>query len=216
MLNLVFGHKTKEPLRILCLGAHCDDIEIGCGGTILKLIDSYPESIHRWVTIASTPARATEATDSFAEFMKPVKQKHLDVKDFRDGFFPYDGARIKDYVESLKSFSPDIIFTHRLEDRHQDHRVVSELTWNTFRNHLVFEYEIPKYEGDLGQPNVFVSLDESICNKKIEYTLGAYTSQKEKHWFTRDMLLALMRIRGVESVSPTSYAEAFHCRKILM
>ena len=216
MLNLAFGNKTQEPLKILCLGAHCDDIEIGCGGTILKLIDTYPESVHRWVTIASTPDRALEASASFTEFMKRVKRKQLEVKDFRDGFFPYDGAKIKDYIETLKSFFPDIIFTHRLEDRHQDHRTVSELTWNTFRDHLIFEYEIPKYDGDLGQPNVFVSLDEQLCDRKIEYTLSAYKSQRQKHWFTRDTLLALMRIRGVECASPTNYAEAFHCRKVVL
>jgi LmbE family N-acetylglucosaminyl deacetylase len=216
VLNVVFGHKTKEPLRILCLGAHCDDIEIGCGGTILKLIDAFPKSIHRWVTLSSTSVRAAEASNSFAEFMKPIKERQLDVKDFRDGFFPYDGGKIKDHVESLKGFSPDIIFTHYLHDRHQDHRVVAELTWNTFRNHLIFEYEIPKYDGDLGQPNVFVSLDEPLCNRKIEYTLSAYRSQRENHWFTRDTLFALMRIRGVECASPTNHAEAFHCRKILI
>ena len=136
---------------------------------------------------------------------------------FRDGFFPYEGRGQGVLRAAQAGYDPDLIFTHCRADLHQDHRTVCELTWNTFRNHPILEYEIPKYDADLGAPNVFVPVSEEFCRRKIESLLTHFPSQRaEKHWFGEDVFLALLRLRGVESNSPTSYAEAFYCRKLLL
>lgn len=208
---------NKSHLKVLCLGAHSDDIEIGCGGAVLKLAEDHRDIKFHWVVFGSNPPRAQEAEASAGLFLKPVAKKQIVVKNFRDGFFPYAGAEIKDYFEQLKQdFSPDLIFTHYREDLHQDHRVIAELTWNTFRNHFILEYEIPKYDGDLGSPNFFVPLDEAICRRKINYILDCFKTQRDKHWFTEDTFLALLRLRGIESCAPGKYAEAFYCRKMVL
>jgi LmbE family N-acetylglucosaminyl deacetylase len=211
MLKLSFD--KKKSYNILCLGSHSDDIEIGCGGTMLHLSRAYQVNC-RWVVFSSSPGRKKEAQASSAMFLKNAKSKEVIIKNFRNGYFPYAAAGIKDYFEKMKEeFNPDIVFTHYRADLHQDHRLISELTWNTFRNHLVLEYEIPKYDGDLGSPNVFVLLDKNVCQKKIEHLLESFPSQKEKHWFSAETFWSLLRLRGMESASPSNYAEAFYVRK---
>lgn len=217
MLGLGFDKDRQLPLRILCLGAHSDDIEIGCGGTVLKLIEDYPNASFHWVVFgANQPKRAAEALASANAFLTPAKGKNIIVKGFRDSFFPYIGGEIKEYFEQLKPITPDLILTHTRYDLHQDHRLLCELTWNTFRDHMIWEYEIPKYDGDLGTPNLFVQLNETQCQKKIEFILENFETQGERHWFTADTFRALLRLRGLESKSPSKYAEAFYCRKAII
>lgn len=212
MLNVILP--KEKPLSILCLGAHCDDIEIGVGGTLLKLISEYSvESLH-WVILASNEVRKEEATASAKQFTQNVAQKHIEINSWRDGFLPCFEIDIKDHFEKLKkTVEPDIVFTHYRDDRHQDHRLVSNLTWNTWRNHLILEYEIPKYDGDLGSPNFFVPLSEEHIQKRNTILLDSFASQRGKHWFDDETFRALPRLRGMESAS--LYAEAFYARKIV-
>ena len=206
---------TGAPLRVLCLGAHSDDIEIGCGGTVLRLAATVPRAEFTWVVLSGDAQRAEEARRSAALFAGAAAPTTVVVKEFRDGFFPYAGAGIKDFFESLKrEDSPDVIFTHYRGDQHQDHRLVSELTWNTFRDHLILEYEVPKYDGDLGRPNWYVPLDESTCRTKARHLLDTFASQRDRRWFTEETFRALMRLRGVECAAPEGYAEAFYAHKI--
>jgi LmbE family N-acetylglucosaminyl deacetylase len=215
MIQLSFNKTEESEYKILCLGSHCDDIEIGCGGTILKLIENYQNVVVYWVVFSSNEQRTQEAIASANLFLKEIPVKKIIIKSFRDGFLPFQGIEVKECFEQLKQeFAPDIIFTHHRDDRHQDHRLISELTWNTFRNHLILEYEIPKYDGDLGIPNFFVHLDEAHCRQKIQYILEAFATQSNKQWFTEDAFRSILRIRGMESNSPSKYAEAFYCRKI--
>jgi LmbE family N-acetylglucosaminyl deacetylase len=207
----------REPLRLLCLGAHCDDIEIGCGGTILKLATAERKIEVQWVVFSSDERRKREAVKSAEGFLCGIVTKKVSIHQFRDGFFPYVGTELKERFEELKTeFSPDLILTHYRHDLHQDHRLVSELTWNTFRNHLILEYEIPKYDGDFGSPNFFVPLDESTCRRKIDAILDAYQSQREKHWFSRELFSSILRLRGMEANACSGYAEAFYCRKAVI
>jgi LmbE family N-acetylglucosaminyl deacetylase len=216
MLTLELSRQKRGALKVLCLGAHSDDIEIGCGGTILRLAEEVDGAEIYWVVFAASGQRAVEAKDSGTSFLESVKQKKIVIKDFRDGFFPYIGIEIKEYFEKLKNeFEPDVIFTHYRNDLHQDHRVISDLTWNTFRDHLILEYEIPKYDGDLGTPNLFVHLSESLCQKKIAYILRNFKSQRKNHWFNEQTFFSILRLRGIESNAPENYAEAFYCRKIV-
>jgi len=174
MLNLTFERRRDSIFRILCLGAHSDDIEIGCGGTVLRILEENPDAEVLWVVIGASGQRADEATASAKSFLARARQKEVIVKEFRDGFFPYIGAEIKGFFEELKRrCAPDLILTHCRNDLHQDHRLVSELTWNTFRNHLILEYEILKYDGDLGTPNVFVHLTESLARRKVGILLDS-------------------------------------------
>lgn len=217
MIPFKFALVEERPLRILCLGAHSDDIEIGCGGTLIKLIENQPGSEFFWVVFSANGERAREAEKSAAFYLDKVNRKEIILKDFRDGFFPYRGEEGKDYFETLKKrYSPDVIFTPNRNDLHQDHRLVSELTWNTFRDHLILEYEILKYDGDLGSPNVFVPLEPSICAEKIKRLNDCFKSQLSNSWFDEESFYALLRIRGVEANSPSKYAEAFFCRKSLL
>lgn len=216
MFGLSLDEKSNSACKVLCLGAHSDDIEIGCGGAVLKLIEGHGNMQFYWVVFSSEGLRADEADKSANSFLKGVKEKNIVIKNFRDGFFPFIGAEIKEYFEQLKrNFSPDIIFTHYRNDLHQDHRLICELTWNTFRDHLILEYEIPKYDGDLGSPNFFFRLDEPVCRRKARYILDSFETQRDKRWFTEDAFLSLLRIRGIESNSPGKYAEAFYCRKMV-
>jgi LmbE family N-acetylglucosaminyl deacetylase len=209
MLNL----SLEKAKRLLLLGAHSDDIEIGCGGTILSLTKNNPNLEFGWVVFSADGKRAREARASAKLFLENAGLSKVAVKHFKTSFFPAQEESIKKYFETLKrSFEPDIVFTHYREDRHQDHRVLSDLSWNTFRDHFILEYEIPKYDGDLGSPNLFVPLDESISRRKVESLCRVFQSQKNKHWFSEDTFLALMRLRGVECAS--RYAEAFYCRKM--
>jgi LmbE family N-acetylglucosaminyl deacetylase len=202
--------------RVLCLGAHADDIEIGLGGTLLALAEQVPGLEICWVVFSAPGARAAEAHRSADEFLAGIEAKRIEIGSFRESYFPSEWAAIKDRVEQIKAtFNPDVIFTHYRDDRHQDHRVLSDLAWNTFRNHLILEYEILKYDGDLGQPSVFVPLSEQLCNRKVELLLKHFQTQLSKHWFTRDTFEAVQRIRGIECASPTGRAEAFYCRKLV-
>lgn len=212
MLGLEFG-SDSPPRRVLCLGAHADDIEIGCGGTILRLLAVHPEISIRWVVFSASEQRAEEARRSARFFLQTASESEIIVQSFKDGFFPYQGADIKRFFErELKDFAPDLVLTHYRDDRHQDHRIISGLTWNTFRDHLILEYEIPKYDGDLGQPNFFVPLDEAHCQTKVDAIMQHFTSQQNKQWFSRDTFQSLLRLRGIESA--TQYAEAFYARKL--
>lgn len=217
MISLKFSQGKREALNILCLGAHSDDIEIGCGGSVLRMLGEYGGLHVWWVVFAANGDRRKEAEQSGHLFLAGASRKEIVVKNFRESFFPYTGEEIKEYFESLRhEFSPDIVFSHYRQDLHQDHRLISELTWNTFRDHLILEYEIPKYDGDLGSPNFFVHLDEPICRRKIKYILTEFSSQKDNHWFSEDSFLAISRLRGIESNAPDKYAEAFYCRKVVL
>ncbi len=217
MLGLSFNTNDVRIPRVLCLGAHSDDIEIGCGATILKLAAEVQDLTICWVVFSANFERKEEAYNSANAFLGGVTCKNIILHSFRDGFFPYNGGEIKECFERIKlDFSPDIIFTHYRNDLHQDHRIISELTWNIFRNHLILEYEIPKYDGDFGSPNIFVPLDKSICQRKIKYILDFFKTQKEKHWFSEDLFLAILQLRGMEANAPSRYAEAFYGRKILL
>jgi len=216
MLKLNFD-LPNQKLRLLCLGAHSDDIEIGCGGTILRLLSENKGSSAYWVVFAANAERRAEAEKSAHLFLGEAARKEIIIKEFRESYFPYIGAEIKEYFEFLKQeFEPDIIFTHYRHDLHQDHRMLSELTWNTFRDHLILEYEIMKYDGDIGTPNFFVSLSGLLCQKKIENILNCFKSQSSRQWFSEDVFYSLLRLRGVESNSPSKFAEAFYCRKITL
>ena len=209
MVNLTFDFADK--INVLCLGAHCDDIEIGLGGTLLNLQRSGRLGAVKWVIFSSTPVRKQEATASAGLFLKGLDRREVVIHEFRDGFLPFHATEVKERFEELKGDKPDLIFTHYRHDRHQDHRTVSDLTWNTFRNHLILEYEIPKWDGDLGVPNLFVGLDEDVLNEKISFLHKAYPSQAGKHWFDGETFRALPRLRGMESSA--RYAEAFYARK---
>lgn len=202
-------------MEILCLGAHCDDIEIGCGGTLLELVRARPSLRVRWVIFSSDEVRAAETRRAAARLLG--SNVVLDISNFRNGYFPYVGAQIKDHFEKIKaSVHPDLIVTHNLFDRHQDHRTIAELTWNTFRDHLILEYEIPKYEGDLTTPNVYVPVSERTLQEKVAIIQDAFVSQSDKKWFTQSTFLGLARLRGIECNSPSGYAEGFHCRKSIV
>ena len=217
MLKLSLDSQSDLPYRILCLGAHSDDIEIGCGGTILSLIQKHRDTNVCWVVFGANEERALEARMSADRILERAGSRTIIVKDFRDSFFPFVGFSIKEYFEQLKKeFSPDLIFTHYRNDLHQDHRLISELTWNTFRDHLILEYEIPKYDGELGSPNVFVHLDEDVIGTKINVILECFKSQVCNHWFSEALFKSILRLRGIECNAPEGFAEAFYCRKIVI
>jgi LmbE family N-acetylglucosaminyl deacetylase len=209
-------HELPSPCRILAIGCHSDDIEIGCGGTLLSLIGSLPMVEVRWVVLSASGERAEEARRSAAAFLEGAAKAEVSLHEFQDGFFPYAGGEVKHVFEELKPFAPDIVFTHYADDRHQDHRLAAELTWNTFRNHLVLEYEIPKYDGDFGSPNVFVGLSKPVADRKVELLLEHFATQRNRRWFTGDLFSAVMRIRGMEANSPSRLAEGFYGRKVVL
>lgn len=203
--------------HVLCLGAHCDDIEIGCGGTVLRLIQERPEIAFTWVVFSSTPERAAEAKRSATLFLSGAAKAEVIVKDFRDGFFPFLGHSVKEFFEQLKVVcQPDLVLTHTDDDRHQDHRLISELTWNTYRDQLILEYEVPKYDGDLGRPNVYVPLSEDHVFAKVRHLVEAFETQANKDWFTAETFRSLMRLRGLECRAQDGYAEGFIGRKIVV
>jgi LmbE family N-acetylglucosaminyl deacetylase len=208
---------AHEPVAsVLAIGCHADDIEIGCGATILSLVEANPDTEITWVVLGASGDRTDEARQSAESFLAGLRrQPRLVFESFRDGYFPYVGSEVKDVFERLKAeVSPDLVLTHTGEDAHQDHRLAAELTWNTFRNHLVLEFEIPKYDGDLAPRNVFFPITEERARRKTELLRTHFASQRSKHWFTDDLFLGLMRVRGMEANSPTGYAEAFTCRKL--
>ena len=214
MIPMLLSKDSAEPLNILCLGAHCDDIEIGCGATLLSILDDRPSVNVRWQVFASTPARKQEAVEGAKRICGGAESVEIEILDFEDGYLPYDGAAVKDAFEKTKgSFSPDLVFTHYRHDMNQDHRKVSELTWNTFRDHLILEYEIPKWDGDLRSPNTFVPVSRDAAQRKWQILQSVYESQKNKNWFTEELFLSLMRIRGMECNSASGLAEAFYAYK---
>jgi LmbE family N-acetylglucosaminyl deacetylase len=217
MFELSTKGRGKRPFTILCLGAHADDIEIGCGGTLLRLIETYQNEIEIWwVVFSSEGLRHREAEESASRFLRGTSHKTIQIKRFRGSYFPYQGKAMKEGFEKIKRLcTPDIILTHYRHDLHQDHRVINELTWNTFRNHFILEYEIPKYDGDLGIPNFFVHLNETQCRTKAKILLQCFKTQRTKQWFTEDTFLSLARLRGIESNAPHKFAEAFYCRKMI-
>jgi LmbE family N-acetylglucosaminyl deacetylase len=216
MLTATLG-RSGAPLSILCLGAHSDDIEIGSAGTVLRLLADHPGSTVRWVVFSSDAEREAEARASAADLLRGAGSAQVDVHHFRESFFPHEGGAIKDLFETLKgAVRPDLILTHRTKDDHQDHRTVGELTWNTFRDHLIAEYEVPKYEGDLGQPGVFVPLSETVARRKVAALLKHFPSQARRRWFRAENFEALMRLRGMECNAAEGFAEAFHVRKLVI
>ncbi len=216
MITLRFDVCTGEAPTILCLGAHPDDIEIGCGGAVLRLKRQYPRAFFHWIVFSGAGERCAEAHRA-ARLFTDGAECSVVVGQFKDGFLPYEGKSVKAFFEEIKTkISPDLIFTHYRRDAHQDHRLLSELTWNTFRNHLILEYEIPKYDGDISSPNVFFPIDDDIREDKIDYLFEAFRSQQCKPWFRRETFCGLMRMRGMECNSPTGYAEGFYCRKMVI
>jgi LmbE family N-acetylglucosaminyl deacetylase len=212
MIPLVPRH---GPLRILAMGAHADDIEIGCGGAILRLVAERPTEL-RYVVFSASPVRADEARAAAAELATGARLA-VDIHGFRDSFFPWDQpVRLKETIAELRRFEPDIVFTHHRADLHQDHALIAQLTWTAFRDHLILEYEIPKYEGDLGSPSVYVALDEAVARRKIDLILRHYATQAGKGWFRAETFEAVLRLRGIECNAPSGWAEAFHGRKILL
>jgi len=217
MIHLNLNGGAGRKLQILCLGSHSDDIEIGCGGTILWLAEQYPKCVFHWVVFSGDAVRLTEAQRAASLFAGSTSLVGPFVKAFPDGFMPVVSGEVKAFFEELKeAVSPDLIFTHNRKDAHQDHRLIAELTWNTFRDHLILEYEIPKYDGDLGQPGLFVPLRAEVCEKKVRYIMDAFQSQHCKRWFQQDTFLSLMLLRGMECNAPSGYAEAFYCRKLVL
>ncbi|MDF2739782.1 MAG: hypothetical protein K0S88_1149 [Actinomycetia bacterium] len=217
MLGLSLARPDGAPPRLLAVGAHADDIEIGCGATILRLVAEHPGLSVDWLVLSGHGDRAGEAADSAAAFLAGAGATRVMVEGFRDGFFPYDGGAVKERFERLKAeVAPDLVLTHRLEDRHQDHRLVAELTWNTFRDHLILEYEIPKYEGDLGRPNLYVPVGQEHGERKVELLRKCFPSQAGRSWFSDDTFWATLRLRGIECNAPGRYAEAFQARKLVL
>lgn len=216
MIPLRLEKGAAAGLQILCLGCHSDDIEIGCGGTILRLAEQYPGSVFHWVVFSAIGVRQEEARRAAELFAGAALQEPV-LHTFPDGFLPYVGGEVKRACEELKSrVSPDLIFTTSRQDAHQDHRFVGELAWNTFRNHLILEYEIPKYDGDMGRPGVFFPLEEKHYRRKVDYLVETFQSQQAKRWFDPQTFLSLMRLRGMECNAPSGYAEAFYCRKLVV
>jgi LmbE family N-acetylglucosaminyl deacetylase len=217
LLRLILPLERRDRLKLLCLGAHADDIEIGCGGTILRLAAEIPDLIVRWIVFSGVGPRTAEARNSATAFLENVSEKQIEILGFRDGYFPFEGADIKDCFEAVKrDFDPSLILTHWQGDAHQDHRLVAELTHNTFRDHLVLEYEIPKYDGDLGNPNLFVPLTQAQFRRKVEAIGHHFSSQRGRSWFSDETFLAMARLRGIGCNSPEGLAEAFYVRKIVL
>ncbi len=216
VLRLSLPADRPRPLHLLCLGAHCDDIEIGCGGTILRLIEETPDLQVRWIVFSGNATRAAEARASAAAFLQGVSAQQVEVLSFRDGYFPFQGAEIKDRFEALKrEFDPSLVLTQASADAHQDHRLLAQLTYNTFRNHLVLEYEIPKYDSDLGNPGFFVPLTRAQMGRKVDLLAKHFPSQHGRGWFTDETFMAVARLRGIGCNAPEGLAEAFHTRKVV-
>ena len=216
MLALNLG-KPNERKHLLCLGAHSDDLEIGCGGMVMNWLATRARVDVTWVVFCAADQREVEARNSANALLRKADSRSLVLRDFRDGHLPAQFTQAKSLLEELKeSAKPDIILTHRLEDRHQDHRLIAELTWQTFRDHLVLEYEIPKYEGDLGQPNLYVPLSASVARRKVDHLMRHFGSQRSKSWFRPETFLGLMHLRGIECRARSGLAEALYARKLCL
>lgn len=219
MLPLTLGRDRRESgaLKLLCLGAHSDDLEIGCGGTLLRWLEEYAPVEVTWVVLSAAGERAEEARRSAQALLHGAAKREIVVGDFRDAHFPLEFERLKAFLRDLSQrVQPDVVLTHRLEDRHQDHRTVAELSWQTWRNQLMFEYEIPKYEGDLGQPNAYVPLPGEIAARKVQHLLGHFGSQRSKDWFSAATFEGLMALRGIECRAESGRAEGLYLRKAVL
>lgn len=217
MLDLTFNIPGKRPPRFMFIGAHCDDIEIGCGGTVIELLRRYPEASIHWVVLSSEGERKNEAQLGAQSMLRGIRDRMITIKGFRGAYFPSEAPAIKECFEELKlCFEPDVVFAHSRKDLHQDHRIVGELAWNTFRDHMILEYEIPKYDGDLGSPSVFVPLSATAVKRKVALLMRVFKTQHCKRWFTPETFQGLMRIRGIECNAPSGYAEAFYSRKLVL
>jgi LmbE family N-acetylglucosaminyl deacetylase len=218
MVPLLFDDVSlRGRPTVLALGSHSDDIELGAGGTLLHLAERYPGLNVVWVVLSATAERAAEARESADVFLDGTASRRVIVEDFHDGFFPYEGGAIKEFFEWLKSqVEPDIVLTHRRADSHQDHRFVCELTWSTFRDNMILEYEIPKYDGELSSPNLYLPISREVAERKVRTILRCFETQRSRHWFTEDLFMAMLRLRGMEANSPTQLAEAFTCRKLTL
>jgi LmbE family N-acetylglucosaminyl deacetylase len=213
MMHLSLVDAVQE---VLVVGAHCDDIEIGCGGTLALLGRTRPDVRIHVCVFSGDPQRASETRDAISRLLPGHSEMRIHQYTFRDGFFPDAWPKIKEQFENLKTTcNPDLIFTHHEHDRHQDHRIVCDLTWNTFRDHVILEYEIPKWDGDLGRPTVYVPLPKDVVEHKTATLLASFPSQSTKNWFTADLFASLMRIRGMECNAESTYAEAFFARKLI-
>jgi LmbE family N-acetylglucosaminyl deacetylase len=217
LLSLERAFTDKSITNVLCIGAHPDDIEIGCGGTVQRLLEHNPRLHVDWVVLSSNDERGAEARSAAESLLGGLGSAGIRIESFQESYFPYHGADVKRFFDQLgREITPDLILTHHGNDLHQDHRMVAELTWNTWRDHLILEYEIPKYDGDLGRPNVFVSLDQTQCARKVETLMKFFQSQRSKYWFTEDTFWGLLRVRGVEARAPGGFAEGFYCRKLVL
>jgi LmbE family N-acetylglucosaminyl deacetylase len=217
MHDLRLGSGPDAPRSFLFLGAHADDIEIGCGATVRRLVARFPAADFTWVVFTSDDTRAHEARSAAASFLTGAEHVTVDVGTFRDGHLAFAGSEVKDRFEDLKTTcSPDLIFTHHHLDAHQDHRFVAELTWQTFRDHTILGYEIPKFDADLGSPNLFVAVDEGACREKIRLLLEHFPSQRSRSWFDESTFRAVMRLRGLECNASEGLAEAFYARKAVV
>jgi LmbE family N-acetylglucosaminyl deacetylase len=218
MLDLLLNLPNGRAPRLLFLGAHCDDIEIGCGGTVLELLKAYPKAEVHWVVFSSGAERAREAQRAAAAMLKGARDPRVTIQSFRDCYFPSQTEKLKEFLEQVKKGMdpPDVVFAHFREDLHQDHRTIGELVWNSFRNHLILEYEIPKFDGGLGSPSVFVPVSRASMKRKIELLMKVFPSQLSRSWFTPDTFRGLMRLRGIECNAPSGFAEAFYVRKLVL
>jgi LmbE family N-acetylglucosaminyl deacetylase len=218
MQPLTIGGCSTPLTRVLVIGCHSDDIEIGCGATVLSLTRSLPNLAVTWVVLGAKGQRAEEARASAETFTAAAASREIVIHGFRDGFMPFSGEAVKEAFEALKPFNPQLVLTHLRQDLHQDHRLACELTWNTFRDQLILEYEVPKFDGDLGagSPNVYVPLSEDLAREKVALVVSGFPTQSVKHWFDEDVFLGLMRLRGMEARSESGYAEAFTARKLTL
>jgi LmbE family N-acetylglucosaminyl deacetylase len=215
MLDLIANLPARSKARVLCIGAHCDDIEIGCGGTLRVLQGRGSQVTIDWVVASGTAERRRETQRAMNLLVEPAHRGELHFGEFSDGRFPAEYGRVKEFFESLKDLPrPDVILCHERADLHQDHRIVNEMVWNTFRDQLILEYEIPKWDGGLGQPNLYVPISAAQAKRKVAALMTAYASQRTRDWFTPDTFMALLRLRGIECRAPSGLAEAFHARKI--
>lgn len=209
--------ELREPRTFLSIGAHCDDIEIGCGGSLAQWAIKHPGARFVWAIFSGSAERVAETRAAAAAFLGPGVEIEFVFHEFRESYFPSQLASIKEAFDALKArIEPSVVLTHHEHDRHQDHRVLAELTWNSFRDHLILEYEIPKYDGDLGRPNVFVPLPAALARRKAETLVGTFVSQRSRDWFTTDTFTSLMRLRGIECHSPSGFAEGFFARKLAL
>ena len=216
MLGLTLATSSNSALEILCIGAHCDDIEIGCGGTVIVLQQRYPRCKLHLLVLTSTASRRQEAEAAAKALIKVSARGEMRICEFQDGLLPAHLSEVKAEFERMKkAIAPGLVLTHHGLDRHQDHRLVSDITWQTFRDHMIWEYEIPKFDGDLVTPNMYVPLSSALAQRKINLIMRAFSSQHAKPWFKAENLEAMMRLRGLESRAASGYAEGFHCRKLV-